>query len=180
MTVDVDVAGVRRRVTIANVASADGRAALRLSWIGADGRPQTRDVDVSWRQDGLSWREVAGRVVDAVVVPAADTGSGYAVYLGGIELTAAVGARRRRTDAADHGDSAEARDIRLVAPLPGRIVRVLVAAGDEVAARQDLVVIEAMKMENALVAPRAGRVREVRVVDGTSVEAGRLLVVIAV
>ena len=62
--------------------------------------------------------------------------------------------------------------------MPGRVVRVLVAAGDEVAARQGVVVVEAMKMENELRAPRAGRVKEVSVAAGTSVEAGRILAVI--
>ncbi len=67
---------------------------------------------------------------------------------------------------------------RINAPMPGRVVRVLVKSGDEVAARQGLVVVEAMKMENELASPRAGRVREVAVTEGQSVEAGRLLVVV--
>ena len=46
----------------------------------------------------------------------------------------------------------------IVSPMPGRIVKVLVKAGDTVAAHQGLVVVEAMKMENELRAPRAGRV----------------------
>jgi len=66
----------------------------------------------------------------------------------------------------------------VVAPMPGRIVRVLVSPGDTVAARQGLVVVEAMKMENEIRAPRAGQVREVLVGPGVSVEAGRPLVVL--
>jgi len=62
--------------------------------------------------------------------------------------------------------------------MPGRVVRVLVNAGDEVAARQGVVVVEAMKMENELRSPKAGTVKEVAVTPGTSVEAGRVLVVI--
>jgi biotin carboxyl carrier protein len=62
--------------------------------------------------------------------------------------------------------------------MPGRVARVLVAPGDQVEARQGLVVIEAMKMENELTALRAGRVREVTVTVGAAVEAGRLLVLI--
>src|SRR5207249_3257894 len=50
---------------------------------------------------------------------------------------------------------------RLVAPMPGRIVRVLAEPGQEVEAGQGLVVMEAMKMENELRSPRAGRVVEV-------------------
>jgi len=67
---------------------------------------------------------------------------------------------------------------RIVAPMPGKIVRVLVAAGDEVKARQGLVVVEAMKMENELRAARAGRVREVSVAEGQSVDAGAILLVV--
>ena len=62
--------------------------------------------------------------------------------------------------------------------MPGRVVRVLVAKGDEVAARQAVVVVEAMKMENELRAARAGRVKDVLVAAGSLVEAGRVLVVI--
>jgi biotin carboxyl carrier protein len=62
--------------------------------------------------------------------------------------------------------------------MPGRIARVLVNAGDTVAARQGLVVVEAMKMENELRSPRAGTVSEVRVAAGALVEANAVLIVI--
>lgn len=67
---------------------------------------------------------------------------------------------------------------KISAPMPGRVVRVLVAPGDHVNARQAVAVIEAMKMENELRSPRAGRVKDVAVVPGTSVEAGRVLVIV--
>ena len=66
----------------------------------------------------------------------------------------------------------------LTAPMPGKVVRVMVAPGDAVAVRQALVVIEAMKMENELRSARAGRVKAVRVAEGQSVEAGALLVTV--
>jgi biotin carboxyl carrier protein len=66
-----------------------------------------------------------------------------------------------------------------VAPMPGKIVRVLVEPGDRVRARQALVVIEAMKMENELRAARDGTVAEVQAREEMSVDAGTLLVVIA-
>ena len=62
--------------------------------------------------------------------------------------------------------------------MPGRVMRVLVAAGDEVEARQPVVVVEAMKMENELRSPKTGRVKDVSVEPGASVEAGRVLMVI--
>ena len=60
--------------------------------------------------------------------------------------------------------------------MPGRVVRVLVARGDEVAAGAPLIVIEAMKMENELRASFAARVSEVRVVAGDTVEGGAELI----
>ena len=67
---------------------------------------------------------------------------------------------------------------RVLAPMPGKVVRVLVKPGDEVKARQGLVVVEAMKMENELRAARDGRVREIAVAEGQSVDAGAVLLVV--
>jgi biotin carboxyl carrier protein len=62
--------------------------------------------------------------------------------------------------------------------MPGKVVRVLVAPGDQVRAGQGLVVVEAMKMENEIGAPRAGRVQSVDVTPGQTVETGARLVVL--
>jgi len=67
---------------------------------------------------------------------------------------------------------------RIVAPMPGKVVRVLGKSGDAVVHRQPVVVIEAMKMENELRALRDGTVAEVLVQEGQSVEAGTLLAII--
>ena len=62
--------------------------------------------------------------------------------------------------------------------MPGKVVRVLVAAGDAVRADQGLVVVEAMKMENEIRAPRDGRVKSIDVAPGQNVETGSRLVVL--
>jgi biotin carboxyl carrier protein len=62
--------------------------------------------------------------------------------------------------------------------MPGKLVRVLVEAGQDVEVGQGLVVVEAMKMENELRATRAGRVKELLVREGQAVETGALLVVV--
>jgi 3-methylcrotonyl-CoA carboxylase alpha subunit len=79
-------------------------------------------------------------------------------------------ARRRAHEDAARGE--------IHAPMPGLVVEVLAHVGDEVEAGRPVVVIEAMKMQNALVAPLAGRVASIAVAPGTAVETGQLLVAI--
>jgi len=65
------------------------------------------------------------------------------------------------------------------APMPGKVVRVLVAPGDEVFAGQGLVVVEAMKMQNEMKAARAGIVLSVSARPGSTVTAGEVLATIS-
>ena len=60
--------------------------------------------------------------------------------------------------------------------MPGTVLRVLVAPGDRVSARQPLIVLEAMKMETPLLSPYRATVRAVHVAEGATVAAGVLLV----
>jgi biotin carboxyl carrier protein len=80
---------------------------------------------------------------------------------------------KRSGDAAAGGGRAA-----IVAPMPGKIVRILVAPGDEVEAGQGVVVVEAMKMQNEMKAPRSGRITAINVKENDSVNAGAVLVVI--
>jgi biotin carboxyl carrier protein len=66
----------------------------------------------------------------------------------------------------------------LRAPMPGKVVRVLVAEGDTVEAGQGIVVVEAMKMQNEMKAPKAGRLTSLAVKPGASVNAGEILATI--
>jgi biotin carboxyl carrier protein len=75
------------------------------------------------------------------------------------------------------GASSEGRQ-EVAALMPGKVVRVLVKAGDSVEAGQGLVVVEAMKMQNEMKSPKAGRVIEVRTRPGAAVVAGEALVVV--
>ncbi|WP_174293167.1 acetyl-CoA carboxylase biotin carboxyl carrier protein subunit, partial [Sphingomonas bacterium] len=71
---------------------------------------------------------------------------------------------------------AEAADGTVLAPMPGRVIAVAVAAGQTVAKGERLVVLEAMKMEQALLAPFDGIVAELKVVEGGQVSEGAPLV----
>ena len=184
MTFEVDVGGERRLVTIEVSGAASpsgGRFRVHLKTVTpAEGTPgplrpdEVLELDVRATDLGLSLVDcTTGRVIDAAVTE--QTAGEWLVQLPTVSLTAVVDGRLSR-GGRDHGGPSGAQHI--TAPMPGRIVRVLVQPGDEVRARQGVVVIEAMKMENELTAARSGRVREVSVGAGAAVEAGRLLVVI--
>jgi biotin carboxyl carrier protein len=80
--------------------------------------------------------------------------------------------RRRRVNALDAGEGPQ----EILAPMPGKVVKLLVAEGQQVSSGDGLLVIEAMKMQNEVRASRSGRVERVHVTEGAGVEAGFKLV----
>jgi biotin carboxyl carrier protein len=78
--------------------------------------------------------------------------------------------RMRAVD--DHGPR------RLTAPMPGKIIRVLVRDGDEVEAGAGVLVVEAMKMQNEIKSPKKGRVQKILVSAGAAVNAGDVLAIV--
>lgn len=114
--------------------------------------------------------EVDGRPRRAVVARRSDT---VLVSLDGRVFAFAVGDEPATRGAGGAGSG------RVTAPMPGTVVRVLVAAGDTVEAGQPLVILEAMKMETTLAAEIAGSVKAVHAAAGAIVDAGALLVEIA-
>ena len=66
----------------------------------------------------------------------------------------------------------------LLAPMPGSIVRIAVAEGDQVGAGQPLLWLEAMKMQHQVTAPVTGTVAELHVTEGQQVEVGAVLAVV--
>jgi len=156
-----------------------------------DGRPHRVEVTggkgryavaVDGRSLEVDWREAGGPFVSLLMdgrshhVGLEPCPGGYRVLVGSDEFAVEL-LERNRVDAVPARGGA-AGPARLVAPMPGRIVRVMVESGQEVAAGQGLVVMEAMKMENELRSPRAGRVAEVHAHERQTVETGALLVVV--
>jgi biotin carboxyl carrier protein len=107
-----------------------------------------------------------------------DRGRGdLVVHVDGVAVPVSiVDPRRVRPRGGEHGGGTGAASI--VSPMPGRVVKVLVKPGDTVRARQGLVIVEAMKMENELRAPADARVVDVRVTEGMSVDAKAVLVIL--
>jgi biotin carboxyl carrier protein len=84
--------------------------------------------------------------------------------------------KQRQTNA---GGAAAGGKAVLAAPMPGKVVRVMCAVGDEVETNQGLLVVEAMKMQNEVQSPKAGKVVELKVVEGQTVNAGETMIVVA-
>jgi biotin carboxyl carrier protein len=109
--------------------------------------------EVSMRRQGEDWVVVSGH--GAVTVSVTDP----LTHLANQTRGAKGGRRQRRVDAY----------------MPGRVVAILVAEGDEVATGQGIVVLEAMKMENEIRVEHEGRITKVYVQPGQAVDAGNPL-----
>ncbi len=176
MRIEIEVKGTAHDVTVES-SPLPGR--YIVSWGGTSREVDARLVERTRHGVLLSFvrTDRGGSTSRLARCTPTDRPAVTAIQVGGVEIEAAInGSRSRVTDTfGAGGDSGAAR---LTAPMPGKVVRVLVAPGEEVEARQPLVVVEAMKMENELSAPRAGTVTGVEVSEGMSVEAGRLLATI--
>ncbi|MBB5317492.1 acyl-CoA carboxylase biotin carboxyl carrier protein subunit [Tunturibacter empetritectus] len=161
VTVWLEVGGEKRRVEL----PAEFGVGMECS---VDGRPIVADV----------------RVLQAGVLSLLIDGRQYRCVLDGDGVV--IGGRRFEFEVADprslqgrRGAGAGTDGPRPVkAPMPGRMVRVLVEMGDAVEEGQALIVIEAMKMQNELKSPKAGRVARIAVAVGDAVGSGDVLVVV--
>ena len=123
----------------------------------------THAVKVLANDGGTVRAEVAGKAVEARILDVAKAAARKAEEATArAPVVAAVGVGKRA----------------VVAPMPGKIVKILAAVGQAVPAGAPLLVLEAMKMQNEIPAPAAGVVREVRVQEGQSVLASDVLVVL--
>ena len=129
---------------------------------------------VEWLEPGRVARLTDGdRSLMAVVEGA---GSDWVVALRGRRIPVRVRSwRERMLDQAEGASQTHGGPLEVRATLPGLVVAVAVAAGDEVAEGDRLLTIEAMKMQNEVRAPRAGRIAEVVVEAGRVVATGAVL-----
>jgi biotin carboxyl carrier protein len=91
----------------------------------------------------------------------------------GVEMHDPRSLRSRRVE----GDKADGVK-KIVAPMPGKVVRILVSQGAEVKSGQGVIVVEAMKMQNELKSPKQGVVQKIAVAEGAAVNAGEVLVIV--
>jgi biotin carboxyl carrier protein len=174
VTFEIEVNGRTRIVSVERTKHDDSAgAAFRVI---VDGTPHLVDA-VRVDSGALSFIQLDGESAGQsrrVAISEGPAGELTLALADGV-VRATVNGRRSRRGAEVAGAAGEQR---IVAPMPGKVLRILVQPGQDVAARQPLVVVEAMKMENELSSPRAGRVKEVTAVEGQSVEAGRILIIV--
>lgn len=133
-----------------------------------DGR--VMQIDARMLQPGILSLVVEGRQYRCIL-------DGNAVLIGGRRFEFEVSDPRSLQGRRGVGVGA-AGPRAVKAPMPGRVVRVLAAVGEDVSEQQGIVVIEAMKMQNELKAPKAGRVARIAVDVGDAVAANDVLAVI--
>ncbi len=144
-----------------------------------DGRVQARvganlyDVEVVSPEEGVYTFLAGDRVYEARVWEPEP--QSLNVTIAGHSFSASIIDRKHRRSTSEH--QIEGRQ-NLVAPMPGKVVRMLLCVGDEVAQGQGVVVVEAMKMQNEIKSPKTGRVIEVRVIEGATVNANQVLAVV--
>ncbi|HXH24755.1 MAG TPA: acetyl-CoA carboxylase biotin carboxyl carrier protein subunit [Vicinamibacterales bacterium] len=191
MIFEVEAGGVRRRIEarrradgtwVVKLDSRDVLAALTRSAAGCALLIAPLASDACDTEAGAGSSRVF-QTFDIAIEAASGRGGEMTVYVGGRAIPVSVSDRGRLArggrERAGGGSAGGDRPAVVAAPMPGRVVKVLVKPGDAVAARQGVIVVEAMKMENELRAPRAGTVVEVCVREGMSVEAQAPLVTIS-
>jgi biotin carboxyl carrier protein len=153
----------------------DGKGSAEKLQVAIDG--ETLNADWAEISPGAYSILIDGQSYEARVAPASGGAPGpldaWVVTIGEYDFQVQVRDPRTRRFAGP----AAAHDgpLDVLAPMPGKIVRVLVSRDQEVTQDQGLVVIEAMKMQNELRAPRAGRITEVHVREGIGIESGAKL-----
>ena len=157
------------------------RVGARVHEIAVERHDGTYVVEVDGVRREVDSRKLEGDFYTILVegrsyeVSVEHNGDRYFVRHGAAEQVVTLtdpGRTAREANAVQHG----AADV--VTVMPGKVVRVLVHAGEQVREGQGLVVVEAMKMENEITSPKSGTVSRVDVKPGVAVEAGAVLVVV--
>jgi biotin carboxyl carrier protein len=156
------------------------RKNYRLELQRADGRWQCRlDGREVWIDAVLARPDVLSILIEgrAYEIKRERSATDMHLWVGPMRYAAEV-QDPRSLRARRHGGAAAAGPRKLIAPMPGKVVRVLVAEKAEVESGQGLLVVEAMKMQNEIKSPKRGIVQKLVAAPGANVNAGDVLVIV--
>ena len=132
-------------------------------------------LEVSAVRQGIYLLNVGTRSFEVAVLPEGNASS--TISIGGhrisVEILDERKTLRRMSRGSEHSGASEIRS-----PMPGKIVRVLLTEGVDVAAGQGIVVMEAMKMQNEMKSLMSGKIRKIHVVEGETVRSGDLIAIV--
>jgi len=165
MTYDVTIDGKAHRVEITRGPEARMQCRLDGLELNLDAVEAGRDV-LSIVIDGRAWEVKRERV-----------GGEMHLMIAGERYSAEVRDPRSLRARKGAGGGMEGPK-KLVSPMPGKVVRVLAAAGAEVEAGQGVIVVEAMKMQNEIKSPKKGTVSKILAAEGATVNAGEALAIV--
>lgn len=165
-----DAAPVKYEIAIDGKAAALSVAVERFEYRRKDGAAIDRQYSAASAGDGTWSILIDGRSYAVTILGAGEVSVNGRVFH--VDVFDPRELRGRRSAEGASGPHA------IASPMPGRVIRVLVAPGQEVAAGEGVIVVEAMKMQNEMKAPRAGRVAAVKTAAGATVSAGDVLLVI--
>jgi biotin carboxyl carrier protein len=160
MKLEIEQNGTRKPLVVENDGS--GYTFLYGSSMG--------EADVLEVERGVYSVLLGGRSFEARVT---SEGNEYDVQIGEHRFILRLHDPREARDGTRLGAGPGPKDV--CAPMPGKVIKLLVCQGDQVDLEQGLVVVEAMKMENEMKAPKSGRVVNLAVKEGDTVAAGQVL-----
>ena len=144
-------------------------SAIQTNSIQAEIGDRKYTLEAKIIQPGIYWFNWQNRSIEITVTP---NGDGYVVSLGGRRMTVEmVDSRTARRNAVQ----GQAGLVEIRAPMPGKVVKVLLPEGSEVQHNQGIILMEAMKMQNEIKSPKSGVVKKLGVIEGAAVSAGDLL-----
>ena len=131
-------------------------------------------LEVSSVKPGVYLLNWGSRSIEVAVLPIGDM---FSVSMEGhpipVEILDGRRMLQRTIRSSDSGGASEMRS-----PMPGKIIRVLLTEGAEVAAGQGIVVMEAMKMQNEIKSSMGGRIQRIAVAEGETVQSGALIAIV--
>lgn len=167
---------MKLHATIADLeASVEIRRDGQRLFANVDGREY--ELDTHQSASSVMLRTADGKVFDCRVEGKPLSGQPVDVFVGARRCTVTLNDPKRLRSAGVASGNADGA-ARILAPMPGKVVRVLVEQGAQVEAGAGIIVVEAMKMQNEMKAPKAGIVAALNVEVGATVNGGDVLAVI--